>query len=133
MDFRVAIQPDSLNQQVIPVNRLLPGTVDGQDRVAGWRHAILFRNQVGRTGFLILAGRLQFAAFLLGFFGSLHCVGMCGPWPSSSINRPTERTMSRSWRQPLYHGADQHLCVILGLAIGSLSMALWGQPPLISR
>ena len=25
MDFRVAIQPDSLNQQVIPVNRLLPG------------------------------------------------------------------------------------------------------------
>ena len=66
------------------------------------------------------------AAFLLGFFGSLHCVGMCGPLAIVIHQQANRKDHEPILAATLYHVGRISTYVILGLAIGSLSMALWG-------
>lgn len=66
------------------------------------------------------------AAFLLGFFGSLHCVGMCGPLAIVIHQQANRKAQQPAIAAVLYHLGRITTYVLLGLVIGSLSMALWG-------
>lgn len=68
----------------------------------------------------------MWAAFLLGFLGSLHCVGMCGPL-AIVIHQQAGRHSNHSIVSAgLYHLGRITTYILLGLVIGLLSMALWG-------
>ncbi|MGA3086103.1 MAG: sulfite exporter TauE/SafE family protein [Thermodesulfobacteriota bacterium] len=74
------------------------------------------------------------APFLIGLFGSLHCLGMCGPLVmaySLNIKNPekqTKRLKSSSWNKGLFHHLAFHFGRILtygilgGLAAGLFNM-----------
>ncbi len=61
------------------------------------------------------------AAFTLGLFGSLHCVGMCGPLmlaANTAQGRP-------DWRQPLtYQAGRLTTYLLLGALLGGLGLGL---------
>ncbi len=64
---------------------------------------------------------MLWTAFTIGLFGSLHCVGMCGPLvlalPQSAHSR-----QQRLWRVLLYNGGRLLSYALLGLLIGTLGM-----------
>lgn len=68
----------------------------------------------------------MWAAFLVGFLGSLHCVGMCGPL-ALIIHQQSARS-GRSTRagMVLYHVGRITTYVALGILIGLVSTAMWG-------
>lgn len=60
------------------------------------------------------------AAFTLGLFGSLHCVGMCGP-----LMLAANSASAGGWRAPLtYQAGRLTTYVILGGLLGSLGLGL---------
>ncbi len=59
------------------------------------------------------------AALLLGFLGSFHCVGMCGPI-LMSLPQNQENSSTRFWKQLLYHSGRISVYFIFGLLIGLL-------------
>ena len=67
------------------------------------------------------------AAFLLGFLGSLHCVGMCGPLAVIVHQQALRHQRSALFQAILYHTGRVGTYVLLGILIGLLSMAMWGQ------
>ena len=68
----------------------------------------------------------MWAAFLLGFLGSLHCVGMCGPL-AIVIHQQAIQNHRRAWTSVfLYHAGRISIYIILGMAIGLISSVLWG-------
>jgi len=63
------------------------------------------------------------AAFTLGLFGSLHCVGMCGP-----LMLAANSANNGSWRAPLtYQAGRLTTYIVLGGLLGGLGlgMRLW--------
>lgn len=59
---------------------------------------------------------MLYVAFTLGLFGSLHCVGMCGPLAIAFTDRPHRNTMEK-----LYHAMSYNVGRTLTYAlIGSL-------------
>jgi sulfite exporter TauE/SafE len=59
------------------------------------------------------------AAFMLGLFGSLHCVGMCGPLMLAAGGEKP------NWQQPMaYQSGRLMTYILLGGIIGSLSLGL---------
>lgn len=63
------------------------------------------------------------AAFTLGLFGSLHCVGMCGPLMLAANGAGVE-----GWRSPFtYQAGRLTTYLLLGVLLGSLGlgMRLW--------
>ena len=75
LDFSVQVQVDSNNQQIIPVNKLAKGTWRVQ---MSWNQAQVKLYQEEKI-LLQLMNVLFWSAITLGFLGSFHCVGMCGP------------------------------------------------------
>lgn len=60
------------------------------------------------------------AAFTLGLFGSLHCVGMCGP-----LMLAANATGGGNWRQPAtYQAGRLTTYIVLGALLGSLGLGL---------
>ena len=66
---------------------------------------------------------LPLVSFLvMGFLGSLHCVGMCGPLVMAM---PWNRLQSNTWQKALvYHSARILTYTIIGLIIGSFGQIL---------
>ena len=55
-------------------------------------------------------------AFLIGFLGSLHCVGMCGP-----VMLAFNGTNAKSSGVLLYHGGRIFSYILIGLLLGAVS------------
>lgn len=66
-----------------------------------------------------------FAALTLGFFGSLHCIGMCGPLALALMpTNGTRASMARMLRGSLlYNGGRVMTYALLGLMFGLLGSA----------
>lgn len=69
----------------------------------------------------------MWAAFLIGFLGSLHCVGMCGPLAIIIHQRSLRTGRSGAQGLVLYHAGRVSTYIGLGLLVGLLSTALWGR------
>jgi sulfite exporter TauE/SafE len=63
------------------------------------------------------------AAFLLGFLGSFHCVGMCGPI-LMALPQSQEKNSIRFWKQILYHSGRISVYFIFGLFVGLIGKGL---------
>ena len=63
------------------------------------------------------------AAFLLGFLGSFHCVGMCGPI-LMALPQSKEKNSIRFWKQILYHSGRISVYFIFGLLVGLIGKGL---------
>lgn len=64
---------------------------------------------------------LYSTALLLGFMGSLHCLGMCGPIAMASVNRK-----SKFFIQGIFYNLGRITTyAILGIAFGLLGEGLW--------
>lgn len=61
------------------------------------------------------------SAFLLGFLGSFHCIGMCGPIALTLANKDPSRY---AWNKSLYHLGRSITYATLGLLIGFLGFSL---------
>jgi len=69
----------------------------------------------------------MWAAFLIGFLGSLHCAGMCGPL-AIVIHQRSLQTGRSGWQGLLlYHVGRVTTYAVLGVLVGLLSTALWGR------
>ncbi len=68
----------------------------------------------------------MWAAFLMGFLGSLHCVGMCGPLAVVIHQQALGQGRSPWQGMALYHMGRVATYVVLGLLVGLISSALWG-------
>lgn len=66
------------------------------------------------------------AAFLLGFLGSLHCAGMCGPLAMLVHQSGVKEGLSSFWSGAMYHIGRIGMYVVLGSVAGLISMATWG-------
>lgn len=68
---------------------------------------------------------LLFAVFAASVLGSLHCVGMCGPFAAFAIGIEGERAPGeRAWVQHvLYHGARLVVYVVMGVVAGLMGSA----------
>ncbi len=65
---------------------------------------------------------MLFSGFMLGFFGSLHCVGMCGPlWVAVNKKFPGYQFMP--W-QVWYHFGRILTYSLLGILLGTLGLAI---------
>lgn len=64
------------------------------------------------------------AAFLLGFLGSFHCVGMCGPI-LMALPQSQEKNSIRFWKQLLYHSGRISVYFIFGLLVGLIGKGLF--------
>ena len=64
------------------------------------------------------------AAFLLGFLGSFHCVGMCGPI-LMALPQSQEKNSTRFWKQLLYHSGRISVYFIFGLLVGLIGKGLF--------
>lgn len=58
------------------------------------------------------------AAFIIGFVGSLHCIGMCGPLTMLVMGNNSPGIFS------LYHGGRIFAYVLLGILLGSIGYSL---------
>lgn len=66
------------------------------------------------------------AGWIMGFLGSLHCVGMCGPL-AVVIHEQARGQGRQPWTgMVLYHFGRISTYVLLGVLIGFVSTALWG-------
>jgi len=66
------------------------------------------------------------AGWIMGFLGSLHCVGMCGPL-AVVIHEQARSQGRQPWTgMALYHLGRVSTYVVLGILIGFISTALWG-------
>lgn len=59
-----------------------------------------------------------YVAFTLGLFGSLHCLGMCGPLAFSFLPGINERSLSTTIRISMYNLGRVASYIILGLLFG---------------
>lgn len=66
------------------------------------------------------------AGFLIGFLGSLHCVGMCGPLAIVIHQQSYARGNQPGLALVLYHAGRITTYVTLGVLVGLLSSAMWG-------
>ena len=66
------------------------------------------------------------AGFLIGFLGSLHCVGMCGPLAIVIHQQSHARGNHPGLALVLYHAGRITTYVSLGVLVGLLSSAMWG-------
>ena len=73
------------------------------------------------------------SAFLLGFAGSAHCVGMCGPL-QLALPLGGRRDGGRVWRLSAYHVGRLSMYVLLGILAGMLGLgaSLLGWQPYVS-
>ena len=73
------------------------------------------------------------SAFLLGFAGSAHCVGMCGPL-QLALPLGGKRDGGRIWRLSTYHLGRLSVYVLLGIFAGMLGLgaSLLGWQPYVS-
>ena len=60
-------------------------------------------------------------AIVLGFLGSFHCVGMCGPIALAVGGRTNQKFL---WNKVLYNFGRSFTYSLLGLAIGALGFSL---------
>lgn len=68
----------------------------------------------------------MWALLLMGFLGSLHCVGMCGPL-AILIHQQSRSRQRYPWQgMVLYHLGRISTYMLLGLLVGLLSTSLWG-------
>ena len=59
------------------------------------------------------------AAFAVGLFGTMHCIGMCGPFVAFAVGS-TDTQQSRTHLQLAYHGGRLVTYTLLGIAPGEL-------------
>jgi sulfite exporter TauE/SafE len=73
-------------------------------------------------------------AFTLGFFGSLHCIGMCGPLAMAVITSKSQDKLSGLWSSLLYNTGRTIGYIALGVVFGLLGSvaALSGVQRLLS-
>ena len=74
---------------------------------------------------LFTCNRMTYIAFTLGLFGSLHCVGMCGPLAIAFSNK-ADNTQSQNVSSALYYNLGRTATYsVLGLVFGILGSFLF--------
>lgn len=68
---------------------------------------------------------MWYAAFTLGLFGSLHCIGMCGPLAIAFCAPDAKRTSAKLISSIGYHAGKTSTYAILGLLFGLLGSFLF--------
>lgn len=61
---------------------------------------------------------LIYSALILGFAGSFHCIGMCGPIALGIVGRSNGSISTRTWHHLLYFGGKTFTYMVMGMLFG---------------
>lgn len=68
---------------------------------------------------------MYYLAFTLGLFGSLHCIGMCGPLAIAFCNKPTNNKLQKISNALQYNLGRTLTYTLLGIVFGTIGSFLF--------